>query len=96
MTPPLKMIVRPTAIAPMTSDGEIQQKNIVAISLRNAGTATVDLWGGAWSLAPKETVSLNVLENGAVIETGSIPVQFDTSTGPVKKLQIIIVPVKEC
>ena len=96
MTPPQKMTVRPIAIAPMTVDGDIQQDNIVAISMRNAGTATVDLWNGAWTLAPKETVSLNVLENGAIIDTGAIPVSFDTSTGTVKKLQIIIVPIKAC
>lgn len=92
----MKLTVVPNGVAPIVADGNIQFTNIVAISLRNAGTATVNLWNGSWTLAPKETVSFNVLENGVVIDTGSIPVTFDTSTGTEKKLQIITVPVKTC
>lgn len=92
----MKMTVTPNGVAPIVTDGPIQYSNIVAISLRNAGTATVHLWNGSWTLAPKETVSFNVLENGVMIDTGSIPVTFDTSTGAEKKLQIITVPVKAC
>jgi hypothetical protein len=79
-----------SAIAPMTNDGTIDQAPVGAVMLRNAGTATVNLWNGLYTLDPKETLSLNVTEDDADL-TIQIPVTFDTATGSVKNLQIILI-----
>jgi hypothetical protein len=85
--------VRIQPVPPLTQDGYIQQRGISAISLRNAGNTTVQLWGGMWTLDEKETLSFSVMEANFSIET-DIPVTFDTRTGTEKKLQIIV--TKDC
>ena len=79
----------PVAIAPIIQDGDIDLKGLYAIVLRNAGTATVNLWNGLYTLDPKETLSVNVTENGYTLDIQNVSVTFDTSTGVIKKLQIL-------
>lgn len=79
-----------------TSNGDMTIKDVVAIVLRNAGTATVNLWDGLYTLDPKETVSLNVTETGLELELLSVPVKFDTSTGSVQKLQVLALKKIAC
>lgn len=83
----------PTALSPMEQDGYIDQKDVAAIILRNAGTATVNLFLGAYTLDSKETLSINVTEMEGLIDLSSIPVVFDTSSGLAKKLQILILRI---
>jgi hypothetical protein len=92
----IRKILFPSALAPMTKDGFIDQPNVDAVILRNAGDATVNLWGGAYTLDCKETLSINVTEFIASLQLQSIPVTFDTTTGSVKKLQIILLKAVAC
>lgn len=80
----------PSALTPLMADGYIDQKDVFAIIMRNAGDATVNIWNGLYTLDSKETLSLNVTEDFTSMDLLNIPVTFDTSTGTVKKLQIII------
>lgn len=82
-----KTIVVP--LAPISADGPLDISELSAIILRNAGTATVNLFNGLYTLDPKETLSLNVTEKGGFFNLESIPVSFDTGTGSTKTLQII-------
>lgn len=86
----------PTPVVPMAADGDIDIKSAAAVVLRNAGTATVNLWGGMYTLDSKETLSLNVTEFGGYLDLLNIPVTFDTSTGAVKKLQIVLLKASRC
>lgn len=91
-----KKVLFPSALAPMVTDGFIDQPNVEAVILRNAGTATVQLWNGAYTLDSKETLSINVTEFVANLQLQHIPVMFDTSSGTVKKLQIVIIKSVTC
>lgn len=78
---------------PLTADGQIDVKDIVAIQLRNDGTATVRLFNNMYTLDSKETLSLNITEDGvATLDISNPPllVQFDTSSGPVKRLEYFV------
>jgi len=89
------MKLYPSALTPIVQNQNLDLNNeVVAIILRNAGTATVSLWSGSYTLDSKETLSLNVTEAGGEIIISNIPVMFDTSTGAVKKLQIITLTVQ--
>lgn len=79
-----------------TANGDLTIKDVVAVVFKNAGTATVNLWDGQYTLDPKETVALNVTENGLEMELLAIPVKFDTSTGSVQKLQILALKKIAC
>ena len=81
---------RPVALPPITEDGSIDQHNISAIQVRNAGTAVVLLFNGLYTLDPKETLAINSTEENAALEIENIPVTFDTSTGSIKRLEIIV------
>ena len=81
----------------MTSDGTIDQTGLAAIQLRNAGTATVNLWAGSmYTLDSKETLSLNVTEAGGVLDFEKVQVAFDTSSGATKSLQILLLKYIDC
>jgi len=93
----IKQILRPVALAPISNNGKITPiTDAVAIIFRNAGDATVNLWGGAYTLDSKETLSLNVTEEEGIIQAVEIPVNFDTTTGSVKRLQILIMKAHNC
>jgi hypothetical protein len=86
-----------SALAPITKDQNINIENIAAVILRNAGDATVNIWYGAYTLDSKETVSLNITEEFSGLDLFDVPITFDTTTGSVKKLQILVMkkqPVK--
>lgn len=83
--------LRPSAIASITEAGTLELKTLSAIVLRNAGTATVSLWNGLYTLDSKETLSFNVTEEMSTLDVEGVPVAFDTSTGAVQKLQIIVI-----
>lgn len=89
-------IMFPSALAPMTVNGYIDVPNVDAVILRNAGTATVQLWNGAYTLDSKETLSINVTEFVAELQLQQIPVMFDTGSGSEQKLQILIVKSVTC
>lgn len=82
--------ILPSPLPPVSTTSNIDLKDIVAVILRNAGTATVNLWNGLYTLDSKETLSLNVTEDNGYIDLLNIPVAFDTSTGSVQKLQILV------
>lgn len=88
MSEKTKIIV--SAQAPIVKPGDIDLKDVVAVIFRNAGDATVNLWGGMYTLDSKETLSLNVTEDWASIDLLNIPISFDTSTGAVQKLQWVV------
>lgn len=92
----MKNTLRPSFLAPITDTFAIDFSGVAAIIMRNAGTATVSLANGNYTLDPKETLSLNVTELGADMILDSIAVNFDTSTGSVKKLQVIIIFQSSC
>lgn len=92
----IKKILFPSALAPMVKVGDIDLPNVDAIVLRNAGTATVNLWNGAYTLDSKETLSFNMTELDALLQIQNIPVSFDTSTGTIQKLQIVILKSISC
>lgn len=92
----MKIRLTPTPIIPMRNDGDIDITSAVAISLRNAGTATVNLWNGMWTLDSKEVLSMDVTEIGGWLDLLNIPVSFDTGTGSEKLLQIIILKATLC
>ena len=93
---PRKYVLLPGALPPVVNTGQIDIQNIAAVILRNAGTATVNLWNGLYTLDSKETLSLNVTEEFAAIDLNNINVTFDTSTGGIQKLQIIVLQKKLC
>jgi hypothetical protein len=83
-----RVIFSPGFYSPVVANGVLPDiRNAAAINLRNAGTATVNLQNGLWTLAPGETISWNV-HDGNTIDFTQINVSFDTSTGSVKSLQI--------
>ena len=86
----------PSAITSLVEDGDIDHIDTEAVMFRNAGTATVEMWNGLWTLDPKETLSLNVTNEGTTLDLNNIPVKFDTSSGGVKKLQILLIKSKIC
>ncbi|MEZ4925575.1 MAG: hypothetical protein R3A50_04815 [Saprospiraceae bacterium] len=91
-----KVILIPSAYPMITDVDEINIDGIAAIILRNAGTATVNLFDGLYTLDSKETLSLNVTEHFGFLNTDGIPVNFDTTTGAIKKLQILVLKQKSC
>lgn len=82
--------LRPVFVPSLTNDGPINIKDVQAIIFRNAGTATVSFQGGLYTLDSKETLSLNVTEDFHKMQLQDIMVSFDTSTGGVRKLEMII------
>lgn len=86
----------PLAIAPLTAAGQIDQKDVLAVQLRNAGTSTVKLWNGLYTLDPKETLSVNVTESGFTMDLQAISVTFDNTTGSVNRLEIILLRYVRC
>lgn len=93
---PVSIKMRPVAQTPKVADGDITFENVAAIVLKNAGTATVNLWNGMYTLDSKETISFNVTEDSAIMDIINIPVTFDTSTGAVKLLQIVLLKSSYC
>lgn len=91
----MSAILRPVALLPVTDTNSIVENDIAAIILRNAGTATVKLFSGLYTLDSKETLSLNVTEPGATMDV-VIDVLFDTSSGAGKRLEIIIFRKQNC
>ncbi len=88
---------RPSALALVTANGIIQAlEDVDAIILRNAGTATVNLWNGGYTLDPKETISFNVTQDDTTLDFYNVQVTFDTSTGAVQKLQIVYIKSSPC
>lgn len=89
MTTLLKRVIfSPGFYPPVIANGVLPDiRNASAINLRNAGTATVNLKNGLWTLAPGETISWNV-HDGNGIDFTQIDVSFDTTTGSVQSLQI--------
>lgn len=93
----IKYRQRPYTTALVTANGVIQAlEDVDAVILRNAGTATVNLWNGGYTLDPKETVSFNVTQDDTTLDFVNVPVTFDTSTGAVKSLQIIYIKSSPC
>lgn len=90
----MKRRLIPSALAPFTSDGSLDLTGLSAIIVRNAGTATVRLFNGLYTLDSKETLSLNITESDTVLDIPSVFVSFDTASGPVKRLEILT--VKSC
>ena len=88
----------PSALSPIVKNGDVDIQNIVAVILRNAGTATVSLWNGLYTLDSKETLSLNVTEDNGVIDLFNLHVSFDTSTGAIKRLEVVVLKTsnKDC
>jgi hypothetical protein len=93
----VKRKLRPVSLAPITQPGKITPiTGAAAIIFRNAGSATVNLWGGSYTLDSKETLSLNVTEDFGTLDATEIPISFDTGTGPVQRLQILILVPSNC
>lgn len=89
--------LNPVFRSPVTTDGPLLEINDAsAVIFRNAGTATVQFNNGAYTLDSKETLSLNVTEENSAIDVLNFTVSFDTSTGAVKKLQILIIKAASC
>lgn len=87
--------LKPVFLAPVIKNGKIPDlKGVAAISLRNAGDSTVSLDNGSWTLDSKETLSLNVTEDGATMDILDITVTF--SGGSTNSLQIIILREADC
>lgn len=91
-----RSIIAPVAYPPLVEAGQIDLKDIVAIQLRNAGTATVLLFAGGegmYTLDSKETISMNVTEDGiATLDLSNPPLQvkFDTGSGVVQRLEYFV------
>lgn len=77
-------------LPPLLDDGTIDQSNLQSITLRNAGTATVTLGNGMYTLDPKETVSISAVDNSDTLVVSQLEVRFDTGTGPFKRLEILV------
>lgn len=93
----INFVQRPWPEAPISANGTIPPfYGVDAIILRNGGTSTVNLWGGAWTLCPGETVSFNVTIDDAILDFTDVMVTFDTTTGPLNKLQIITIKTTPC
>lgn len=92
----MKIRLLPVPQVPLTVDGNINFANVSGVILRNAGTATVNLWNGLYTLDSKETLAVNVTEDNADMDLKNIPVTFDTGTGVVQMLQIILLKSNEC
>ena len=93
----INYVQRPFPEVTITANGTIPPLySLDAVILRNAGTATVDLWGGAYTLSPGETISFNVTLDDAILNFTDVLVTFDTSTGVTQKLQIITVKSSPC
>lgn len=88
--------LRPSAWPTISFNQELTIDNVVAIVFRNAGTATVNIWGGMYTLDSKETLSLNVTESGGVMDIEGMGITFDTTTGGVKALQIVTIRKQNC
>lgn len=91
----MKVTVKPVALAPVTKDSTVQHTGLVGVVFRNAGTATVNLWSGSYTLDPGETLSIGVQETGATMDL-DVNVSFDTTTGAGKKLQIVLTRISSC
>ena len=92
----LKKTLRPVIMAPVTQPGKLPPMvGIQAVILRNAGTATV-LLGGSYTLDSKETLSLNVTEEFATLDVTEIDIAFNTATGILQRLEIIVLRAANC
>lgn len=78
-------------ISTMLSVTEAKKLTVIAnaVGLRNGGTATVSLNNGQWSLAAGESLHFGSQTDENAIITLDWDIDFDTSTGSVKKLQIL-------
>lgn len=93
----IKRTLRPVPLAPVTEPGKISPINgAAAVIFRNDGSATVNLWGGAYTLDSKETLSLNVTEDFGTLDLNDISITFDTTTGAVQRLQIVVLKPANC
>jgi hypothetical protein len=91
------IVQRVAAEASVMANGVITTiRDADAIILRNAGTATVNLFYGLYTLAPGETVSFNATVKDCKIELVDVPVKFDTSTGSDQNLQILTIKSSDC
>jgi hypothetical protein len=89
-----------TALDPMTKNGIIDEPNVYAILLQNAGNNTVSLYHGKWTLCPGGVLSLGNDWLQPSAEDVKIPVEFDNSnldanTTPNNRLEIIVRRVYE-
>lgn len=90
-----KTTLNPVFLSPVTANGKLPEiRGIAAICLRNAGDSTVNLAGGRWTLDSKETLSLNVTEDGSVMDILEVNVTF--TGGSTNMLQIIILNERPC
>ncbi len=82
---------------PISANGTIPPLNDVdAVILRNGGTSTVNLWAGAYTLCPGETISFNVTIDDAILNFTDVMVTFDTTLGALNKLQIVTIKSASC
>lgn len=88
----------PWAIPTVTEPGFINQTGLFAVIMKNAGTSTVELFNGLYTLDPKETISLNSVQSGYQVDLNRIDVKFDTTAGSDNKLQILalVAPDSNC
>lgn len=94
---PIKYIQRPFPEPPLTANGNLPSiTDADAVILRNGGTATINLFYGAYTLAPGETISFNVTLDDATMNLEDVQVKFDTSTGSIQLLQIITIKSSPC
>jgi len=74
-------VLRLVTLPPMTSAAEINIKNrIQAITFRNAGTSTVNLNYGGYTLDSKETLHIAAVDNNDEINLNGTQVSFDTTS----------------
>lgn len=93
----MKIIQRAAPEPSVTANGPIPTiREADAIILRNAGTATINLWYGLYTLAPGETVSFNATVQDCKVELVDCNVGFDTATGSIKLLQIVTIKSTIC
>lgn len=87
----------PSAAAPISDNGEfVNFDEVDAIALQNAGTSTVKLWDGLWTIFPQTSLTLNVTKDLATMDTKNIRVTFDTTTGATNRLEILLIKSENC
>ena len=90
-----KTKLSPSFLVPITTDGNIPDlRDIAGIILRNAGSNTVEIENGRWTLDSKETISINVTEPNATMDFFNISVAF-VGVG-TNNLQIIALYPSNC
>lgn len=91
-----KIVLLAGFLPPIESNTVFDERNLQAITFRNAGTATVSLGNGFYTLDPKETISFSAVDNNDELVFNQWSIKFDTTTGPVKLLQMTVLRAQEC